>query len=132
MAEQAPMCKREKYSGLPSSHLILPSPSLLAHRAHDTVPFLERKVPDFVSPTLWSPNSPDLNSDGYSIWSEKHVESARCKNLASLTSDQTFGEILVEVCSREAEQLWSTSSCIGLGIRTFPPGRSPPDFSSQS
>ena len=42
---------------------------VLAHRARDTVPFFERKVPDFVSPTLWSPNSPDLNSDDYSFWS---------------------------------------------------------------
>ena len=41
----------------------------MAHRARDTVPFIERKVPDFVSPTLWSPNSPDLNSYDYSIWS---------------------------------------------------------------
>src|SRR6218665_3832079 len=27
------------------------------------------KVPDFVSPTLWYPNSADLNPDDYSIWS---------------------------------------------------------------
>src|SRR6218665_2614893 len=33
----------------------------LVHRARDTVAFLERKVPDFISPTLWPPNSPDLN-----------------------------------------------------------------------
>src|SRR6218665_2872237 len=26
-------------------------------------------VRDFISPTLWSPNSPDLNPDDYSIWS---------------------------------------------------------------
>src|SRR6218665_1720290 len=39
----------------------------LAHRARDTVAFLERKVPDFVSPTLWSLNSPDLNPVDYSI-----------------------------------------------------------------
>ena len=26
-------------------------------------------MPDFVSLTLWSPNSPDLNPDDYSIWS---------------------------------------------------------------
>jgi len=29
--------------------------------------FLERKVPDFISPTLWPPNSPDLNLVDYSI-----------------------------------------------------------------
>src|SRR6218665_1897409 len=37
--------------------------------SRDTVAFLKRKVPDFVSPTLWSPNSPDLNPDDYIIWS---------------------------------------------------------------
>jgi len=41
----------------------------LAHRARDTVAFLERKVPDFVSPTLWSQNSWDLNPDDYNILS---------------------------------------------------------------
>src|SRR6218665_3640901 len=44
----------------------------LAHRgdrACDTVAFLERKVPDFISPTLWPPNSPDLNPVAHSIWS---------------------------------------------------------------
>src|SRR6218665_2598511 len=41
----------------------------LAHRTRDIIAFLERKVSDFVSPTLWSPNSPDLNPDDYSIWS---------------------------------------------------------------
>ena len=41
----------------------------LAHRARDTVALLERQVPDFVSLTRWSPNSPDLNPDDHSIWS---------------------------------------------------------------
>src|SRR6218665_201074 len=31
--------------------------------------FLERKVPNFISPTLWPPNSPDLNPVDHSIWS---------------------------------------------------------------
>jgi len=33
-----------------------------------TVVFLERKVEDFISPTQWPPNSPDLNPVDYSIW----------------------------------------------------------------
>jgi len=41
----------------------------LAHLARDTVHFLERKVPDFISPTLWTLNSPDLNPVDHSIWS---------------------------------------------------------------
>jgi len=36
-----------------------------AHRARDTVAFLERKVLDFIPPTLWPTNSPDLNSVDY-------------------------------------------------------------------
>jgi len=40
-----------------------------AHRARDTVAFLERETPDFIPPTLWPPNSPDLNPVDYSVWS---------------------------------------------------------------
>jgi len=29
----------------------------------------ERKTPEFISPLLWPPNSPDLNPVGYSVWS---------------------------------------------------------------
>jgi len=32
-----------------------------AHRAGDSVEFLSRNTPDFISPLLWPPNSPDLN-----------------------------------------------------------------------
>src|SRR6218665_3509390 len=40
-----------------------------AHRARDAVAFLEQRVPDFIPPTLWPSNSPDLNPFDYSIWS---------------------------------------------------------------
>ena len=40
-----------------------------AHRARDTNVFLERQMPHFIPPTLWPPNSPDLNPVDYSIWS---------------------------------------------------------------
>jgi len=39
------------------------------HRARNTVTFLERETPDFISSTLWPPNSPDLDVVDYSIWS---------------------------------------------------------------
>ena len=38
--------------------------SASAHRARATVEFLERETPQFISPLLWPPNSPD-----YSVWS---------------------------------------------------------------
>src|SRR6218665_973493 len=60
----------------------------LAHRARDSVAFLERKVPDFVSPTLWSTNSPYLNSNDYSMWSvglmQEKVYRSRIANVNEL------------------------------------------------
>ena len=39
-----------------------------AHRARDTVELLQHETADFISPELWPPNSPDLNSVDYKIW----------------------------------------------------------------
>jgi len=54
---------------IPGLGFVFQQDGALAHRARDTVAFLVRKVPDFISPTLWLPNSPDLNPDDYSIQS---------------------------------------------------------------
>src|SRR6218665_3970836 len=73
---------------IPGLGFVFQQDGVLAHRARDTVPFLEQKVPDFVSPTLWSPNSPDLNSDDYSIWSvglmQEKVYRSRIANVNEL------------------------------------------------
>ena len=34
----------------------------------DAVEDLRRETPDFISPDLWPPNSPDLNPVDYAIW----------------------------------------------------------------
>ena len=39
-----------------------------AYRMHETVDLLKRETPDFIPPSLWPPNSPDLNSVDYKIW----------------------------------------------------------------
>src|SRR6218665_969601 len=49
--------------------LVFQQDGALEHRARDTVAFLELKVPDFIPPTLWPPNTPELNPVDYSIWS---------------------------------------------------------------
>src|SRR6218665_1620216 len=54
---------------IPGFGVVFQPDGALAHRARDTVALLEQNVPDFVSLTLWSPNSPDLNPDVHSIWS---------------------------------------------------------------
>jgi len=54
---------------IPGWGFVFQQDDALVHWARDTVAFLDRKVRDFISPILWSPNSPDLNSGDYSIWS---------------------------------------------------------------
>src|SRR6218665_2034493 len=54
---------------IPGRGFVFQQDDELAHRARDTAAFLERKVPDFISPTLWPPNSTDLNPVDHSIWS---------------------------------------------------------------
>ena len=39
-----------------------------AHRARATVEYLCQATPEFMSPDLWPPNSPDLNLVDYRIW----------------------------------------------------------------
>ena len=48
--------------------------------------FLERETPDFIPPTLWPLNSPDLNHVDYSIWSvlQEKVYHSRITDLEEL------------------------------------------------
>jgi len=39
-----------------------------AHHAHLTVELLQHETTKFISPDIWTPNSPDLNSANYHIW----------------------------------------------------------------
>jgi len=42
------------------------APTYIAHKTADP---LTRETPDFILPTLWPPNSPDLNPVDYKVWS---------------------------------------------------------------
>jgi len=39
-----------------------------AHRARETVDLPKQETPDFIRPTLWPPNSPDLNPVDHTVW----------------------------------------------------------------
>lgn len=39
-----------------------------SHRAKETVQLLTESTPSFIQPTLWPPNSPDLNPVDYKVW----------------------------------------------------------------
>ena len=58
-----------------------------AHRARETIALLEQETPDFIRPTLWPPNSPDLNPVEYQIWSvlEERVYRGRITDVEHLT-----------------------------------------------
>jgi len=51
-----------------SQYFIFQQDGAPAHRARDTVSFLQQETPNFIPPTLWPPNSPDLNPVDYSVW----------------------------------------------------------------
>ena len=53
---------------LSGEYFIFQQDSAPAHRARDTVEMLRINTPEFIPPTLWPPNSPDLNLVDYRIW----------------------------------------------------------------
>jgi len=60
----------QTYAGYPrTSFFVFQQDGVPAHRARDTIIFLERQTPDFILPTPWPPNSPDLSPVDYSVWS---------------------------------------------------------------
>ena len=42
--------------------------SAAVRRVPETIKLLKRETPDFISPDLWPPNSPDLNPVDYKFW----------------------------------------------------------------
>src|SRR6218665_1609650 len=91
-AELSEMNCRAELSNAELSNAELSAPNCPApncpgtHRASDTISFLERKVPDFNSPTEWPPNSPDLNPVDYSNWSvlQEKVYRSRIASVSKL------------------------------------------------
>jgi hypothetical protein len=57
-----------------------------AHRAHETVALLKRETPDFITPLLWPPSSPDLNPVDYKVWSvlQERVYQTRIRDVSHL------------------------------------------------
>ena len=57
-----------------------------ASRACDTVEFLFRNTPDFISPLLWPPNSPELNPVDYEVWGvlQQRIHHSRIRDVDHL------------------------------------------------
>jgi len=58
----------------------------MGHKARETVALLSQETPDFISPSLWSRNSPDLNPVDYKVWGllQKWVIQSPVKNIDDL------------------------------------------------
>jgi len=56
------------------------------HRARETVDLLSRETTDFIAPSLWPPNSPDLNPVDYKIWRilQERINKTRVKDVEEL------------------------------------------------
>jgi len=64
--------------------------------AFETLQLLRRETPDFISPDLWPPNSPDLNSVDYEIWAvmQRHVYKTKIHTIDELKHDINIVQIL--------------------------------------
>jgi len=51
-----------------SEYFVFQEDGAPAHRAREMVELLRKVTPDFIPPSLWPPNSPDLNPVDYAIW----------------------------------------------------------------
>ena len=50
------------------SEFVFQQDGALSHQVKLTVEFLQQNVPNFIEPSVWPPNSPDLNPVDYAVW----------------------------------------------------------------
>jgi len=54
--------------------------------AHETIELLTMETPEFIPPSFWPPNGPDLNAVDYKVWSvmQEKVYKKRIKDIDEL------------------------------------------------
>ena len=69
-----------------SEFFIFQQDGALSHRARETVNLLSPDTPDFMSSSLWPPNSPDLNPVDYKVWGimQERIYKTRVKDVEEL------------------------------------------------
>jgi len=69
-----------------SDYFTFQQDSAPAHCTKETVDLLKRETPDFIPPSLWPSNSPDLNPVDYKIWGvlQQRVYSRKIQNVDEL------------------------------------------------
>jgi len=85
------------------------------HRARETVDLLKQETPDFIPPTLWPPNSRDLNTVNYAVWGSCRTAFTRARSRtwkSCASASRKSGMVLISV--------WSTVQS-GNGARDCKP-----------
>ena len=89
-----------------------------AHRARETVHPLTHETPDFITPTLWPANSPDLNSVDYQIWwkLQDRVYRSQIRDLKSRRRLLEEWEHFLQVVIDKAARQWRprVGACVRL------------------
>jgi len=69
-----------------SKYFIFQQDTAPAHHAKETVDLLSTETPALIPPTLWPPNSPDLNLVDYKVWSvlQKQVYKVKVNDIDEL------------------------------------------------
>jgi len=69
-----------------SGYYVFQQDSAPAHRARETIELLTIETAEFIPPTLWPPNSSDLNPVDYKVWSvmQEKVYKKRIKDIGEL------------------------------------------------
>ena len=80
-----------------------------AHRARETVELLQTEAPALIPPTLWPPNSPDLNPVDYKIWSvmQEKVYRYQIHDVTELRIEEAWDEMDQRVIEESIDQ-WRT------------------------
>jgi len=82
-----------------------------AHRAKETVDFLSTETSAFIPPTLWLPNSLDLNPVDYKVWSvlQEQVYKVKVNDVDELRQHiQTVWDELDQPTIDKAIKQWRT------------------------
>jgi len=64
-----------------------------AHGARETVELLKEVTPDFLQPSLWPPNSPDLNPVDYAIYG---ITQVRVYNKGKIANVEELRQCIVD------------------------------------
>ena len=95
----------------------------MGHKARETVALLSQEMPDFIPPSLWSPNCPDLNPVDYKVWGllQKRVIQSPVKDIDDLQNRvmQEWDRLDLRVIDQATTTAWSCACLCSSSWWTF-------------